>query len=237
MKRRLLARLQFCWILCLGLLLGASAFAQASRNLAPGFTTRALDSKLVVVSADIELFSISAGGVMESRADWTAAAEGHFNNALKSREAQLGRNVTRLSEADLDELAEINALHGAVAQAIFSHHMLTIMPLPTKDGKLDWTMGDGIKSLRDKTGADYALFTWIRDSYASAERKAAMIALALFGVGISGGFQVGYASLVDLKTGQVVWFNHLLRASGDMREAKAADESFDALLKGFPPLK
>ena len=47
----------------------------------------------------------------------------------------------------------------------------------------------------------------------------------------------GYLHCFDLKTGQVVWFNHLLRASGDMREAKAADESFDALLKGFPPLK
>lgn len=41
----------------------------------------------------------------------------------------------------------------------------------------------------------------MRDSYASAEHKAAMVALALFGVGIPGGFQVGYASLVDLRSG------------------------------------
>ena len=56
-------------------------------------------------------------------------------------------------------------------------------------------------------------------------------------MGIPAASQVGYASLVDLKTGQVVWFNHLLRGTGDLREAKAADETFDALLKGFPALK
>lgn len=227
----------FWAVIALWLLLCASAFAQAGRNLAPGFTTRAADSKLVVVSADIELFSISGGGVLEPKADWTAAAEGHFNNALKNRQSTLGRNVTRLAESELDELAEINALHGAVAQAVFVHHMLNILPLPTKGGKLDWSLGDAVIPLREKTGADYALFTWIRDSYASPERKAAMVALALLGIGIPGGIQVGYASLVDLKTGHVVWFNNIGRMTGDLREAKPADETFDALLKGFPALK
>jgi len=78
------------------------------------------------------------------------------------------------------------------------------------------------------------VFTWVRDSYASAERKAAMVAMAILGVGLAGGSQVGYASLVDLETGRVLWFNRLARASGDLREEKAASESLDALLFGFP---
>ena len=134
----------------------------------------------------------------------------------------------------MDELAQLNALHGAVAEAVFLHHMLGIAKLPTKDGLLNWTLGDAVQPLRDKTGADYALFFWVRDSYASAERKAAMIALALLGVGVSGGMQIGYASLVDLKDGRVVWFNNLARMSGDLREAKAAEETVEALLRNFP---
>jgi hypothetical protein len=177
---------------------------------------------------------MSGGGVLEPRADWTAAADKHFHAALDKHQALQGSNMARLEEKDLDELAEINALHGAVAQAIFVHHMMGIAKLPTKNGTLDWSMGDSIRALRDKTGADYALFTWIRDSYASAERKAAMVAMALFGIGMVGGSQVGYASLVDLNTGQVVWFNDLRRASGDLRESKDAVETVDALLKGFP---
>jgi hypothetical protein len=209
--------------------------AQAqSKNLAPDFSSRPAASKLVVLPVDIELFSLSAGGVPEPKADWTQAATKHFNTALKTKNNLLGLNVASMSESEVDEFAELSALHGAVATSIFRHHMLGRIALPTKDGKLLWTMGDAVKGLREKTGADYALFTWVRDSYASAERKAAMVAFALLGVGIAGGTQIGYASLVDLKTGQVVWFNNLFRQTGDLREEKPALETVSDLLKGFP---
>jgi len=94
-----------------------------------------------------------------------------------------------------------------------------------------------MKPLQAKTGARYALFVWVRDSYASAERKVAMVALALLGVGVGGGAQFGYATLVDLDSGQVMWFNRLARASGDLREDKPAAESMDVLLSGFPAVK
>jgi hypothetical protein len=77
----------------------------------------------------------------------------------------------------------------------------------------------------------------VRDSYASAERQAAMVVLAFVGVGLGGGMQVGYASLVDLNTGQVLWFNRLLRARGDLREADKAAETVNALLEEFPVAK
>ena len=37
--------------------------------------------------------------------------------------------------------------------------------------------------------------------------------MALLGVGLAGGSQTGYASLVDLRTGRVVWFNNLASAA------------------------
>jgi hypothetical protein len=61
-----------------------------------------------------------------------------------------------------------------------------------------------------------------------------MVIGALLGVGMSGGAQVGYASLVDLSTGQIVWFNRLSRAYGDLRDAQKAVESAQALLAEFP---
>lgn len=224
-------------ICLLAVLCGAQAQAQSSKNLAPGFTKRSPNSKLVIVPVDVELFSISAGGVPEPKADWTEAASKNFRVALGNQKDMLGVNLQDLAEKDLDELSDINALHGAVAQSVFLHHMLGTIALPTKNGLLDWSMGDSIKPLKDKTGADYALFTWIRDSYASPERKAAMVAMALLGVGLQGGAQVAYASLVDLNTGRVVWFNVLRRASGDLREAAPAVETVQALLSGFPDTK
>lgn len=220
------------------LMMAAPAHAQEdSKFLAPGFKTRPAASRLVIVPADIEMFSISAGGVSEPKADWTELAGVNLKAALAASQDKLGANVQTFDMKDLDELAEISALHGAVAQAVFIHHAIGMVKLPTKDGKLDWSMGDAVLPLKEKTGADYALFTWIRDSYASPERKAAMVAMAMLGVGLVGGQQIGYASLVDLNTGRIVWFNDLRRATGDLREAKPALETVEALLKGFPAAK
>ena len=212
----------------------AQAQTTSSKNFAPGFTQRTPGSKLVIVPMDMELFSQSAGGVLEPRADWTEAAQKHFRTALLARASVVGSNSVELAERDLDELGQLNALHGAVAEAVFIHHMMGMPQLPTKDKTLDWTLGEAVDPLRARTGADYALFFWVRDSYASAERKAAMVAMALLGVGIAGGSQIGYASLVDLRTGRIVWFNNLARAFGDLREAKPAEETVDSLLRGFP---
>jgi hypothetical protein len=98
-------------------------------------------------------------------------------------------------------------------------------------------MGESVRAIKEKTGADYALFSWVRDSYASSERVATMLVLALVGVGVRGGAQTGYASLVDLNTGQVLWFNRLARSSGDLREPQKAAETLNALLDQFPVTK
>ncbi|MES2511313.1 MAG: hypothetical protein V4625_15395 [Pseudomonadota bacterium] len=161
----------------------------------------------------------------------------NFKSGLNKRKQLLGTNVTELDDKDSDELAEINSLHGAVAQSVSIHHSIGMIKLPTKNGLLDWSMGDAVKPLRDKTGADYALFVWMRDSYASSERKAAMVMMAILGVGIPGGAQIGYASLVDLRDGRIVWFNDVRRASGDLREEVSAQETLEVLLKGFPASK
>lgn len=217
----------------------ASGAVQAQeRNLAPGFKLLPVNAKVALMPTDIELFSISAGGVAEPRADWTDAATKHFKKALLEKKKKLGVLSIELSDKDADELSEINELHGAIARAIAAHHFGPgFLNLPTKEGKLDWSMGEAVLPVRQKTGADYALFTWVRDSYTSAERVATMIALAILGVGVGGGVQTGYASLVDLNTGRVVWFNRLVRASGDLREAAPAAETLESLLDKFPQAK
>jgi hypothetical protein len=209
-----------------------------SRNRATGFETLPKAARIVIMPTDIELFSISGGGVLEPKADWTETASRHFKSALDEKKSVLGVGTLELTEKDADDFAEINHLHAAIARSIAAHHFGPgFMRLPTKADKLDWSLGDPVKSIKERTGAEYALFTWIRDSYASSERVATMIALAIFGIGVPGGAQTGYASLVELDTGRVVWFNRLVRASGDMREAAKAAETLNALLNDFPAAK
>ena len=216
---------------------GAAQAEDASRHMAPGFTSRPAGSKLVVIPADMELYSISAGGVVEPRADWTEAAQKNLREALEGQRKLLGPELAVLDAEAADELADILALERAVASAIALHHRNGGMKLQTKSDRLDWSLGDAVKPLKERTGADYALFSWVRDSYASGERKVAMLALALMGAISVGGEQVGHASLVDLNTGRVVWFNEINRMSGDLREAAPAKETVEVLLKDFPVLK
>jgi hypothetical protein len=222
--------------LLLWLIASAGPASAQSKHLAPGFSALSKGAKVAIMPTDIELFSISAGGVLEPKADWTEAASRHFKNALiEKKKKALKLDVVEVAEKDADEFADINALHGAIARAISLHHFGPgFMNLPTKNGKLDWSLGEATRAIKRSTGADYALFTWVRDSYVSGERVATMIALAVIGIGTPGGLQTGYASLVELETGRVLWFNQLQRASGDLREADKAAETIDTLLVNFP---
>jgi len=209
--------------------------AQGQENRAYGFAKMASGARIALVPMDIELFEVSAGGVLEPRADWTRTARQHVKDLLRERKVKLGTQVVELEDDGSEQVAELLRLHGAVGQAILLHHFGQLT-LETKDKKLDWTLGTEAGALRQKSGADYALFTFLRDSYASSDRVATLLIGFIFArqiipprVG-----QQGYASLVDLRTGQVVWFNRILRITGDLRERERASETLDALLSGFP---
>ena len=240
-RRATLSRALICASLAALLFSGfspASAQSAASKNLAPGFTQLTKAAKVVVMPVDVELFSISAGGVAEPKADWTASALTHMKSAMVAKTNAIGLNTTVMEEAVADEFGEQVGLHAAVARAIAIHHGSGgVWALPTKEEKLDWSFADSMRPIESKTGSRYGLFVWVRDSYASPERKALMIGMALLGVGLGGGIQTGYATLVDLQSGQVLWFNRLISSTGDLRDAKSAASSIDSLLAGFPKVQ
>ncbi len=210
-----------------------SALPARAASLAEGFSRLPAGAVVLLMPLDIELFSVSAGGILEPQAEWTERAHANLRQAFLTRSSALKINFMPLP-GEVDEVVErLNRLHGAVGQAIALHHHGGFA-LPSKEGRLDWSLGEEAALMRERTGADYALFAFVRDSYASSERVAMMVVGLLLGVGLGGGMQVGYASLVDLSTGRVVWFNTLLRASGDLRDPEKARESCDALLDRFP---
>ncbi len=198
-------------------------------------------AKVLIAPLDVELFSVSAGGVPTPVAKWTQDAEKFMRMALLQKLKQSQVELVDAPTAVVEEHAEALNLHAAVAGAISFHQFgPNNFRLPSKEGQLDWSFGDVFVPLAQRTGAQYGLFTWVRDGYATAERKAAMVGGAILGaltgiVIIPGGVpQTGYASLVDLSTGRVLWFNKLLRGSGDLREERPAIESVDALLEAIP---
>lgn len=194
---------------------------------------------IVALSPDIELSELRASGITELNAAWTKSAINHFGTALDDKVGDLGAGVSivNVDPSELgrqDPVVRLMKLHGAVGAAIAQHYFIPALRLPHKEDQFDWTLGPGVAVIREKYDADYALFIYVRDSYTSAGRAAAIFVAAMFGVGIQGGVQEGYASLVDLSTGEIVWFNRMFRGTGDMRTADGAKETLDVLLKNFP---
>lgn len=193
--------------------------------------------KVVLMPLDVELSVLTAGGMLEPRADWTEDAKHFMIDALKEEETTRHIRIV-LSESSAKaepidkKITEIERLHRAVGQAIQVHQYL--IKLPTKKDKFSWTLGPEASVIKEKYDADYALFIYVRDSYASAGRVLAQLAAAALGVGISGGQQIGFTSLVDLHTGNIVWFNYLQSEVGDLRKPESASKTVALLLKGFP---
>jgi hypothetical protein len=195
--------------------------------------------RIIVLPPDVELSILHAGGVPEVNAEWTRNARKHIADDLADRFRRMnialvnGDRIALESAGDSSEL-QLLKLHEVVGAAILNHQYQGPRQLPTKANSFDWSLGPETLHLATKYGGDYALFVFVRDSYSSDARIATMIIAAAFGVGIQGGVQIGYASLVDLHSGDVVWFNLLTRATGDLRTAEAAQETVDLLLANFP---
>ena len=190
--------------------------------------------RIVVMPLDVELAQLTAGGLAEPHAEWTDAALKHMRAAL-AEEAKVRKvtlvdfEIERGTPADRETSLDLVKLHRAVGSAVMVHQYLGLA-LPSKEGKFDWSLGPSVAAIARSYDADYALFLFVRDSYATAGRVAVIVIGALLGVGVPGGAQVGFASVVDLKTGDIVWFNRLIRPQGDLRTPDAAAETVKALV-------
>ncbi len=217
------------------------------------FTPPQGDYKLLVLRPDVSVGSVTTGGMTEPRADWTGQARANIVAALKAQQAERGGKVL-VSERRSDvpgvhsaTVADLERLNSVVDESIVLHKYLGAT-LPTKRRKgLDYTLGQDAVDFGRKTGFDYMLFLHAEDARASSGRTALQL------VGIAGcviGFcapsagqnQLAYASLVDLRTGDVVWFNVLLTGSdlpgvtfGDIRTPEGAAQMVDRLLGRMKP--
>ncbi|GLR47705.1 hypothetical protein [Sphingomonas astaxanthinifaciens] len=234
--------------------LGLGACVQTRQVADLQFTPPQGNYKLLVMRPDVTVGSVKAGGLTEPRADWTEAARANIVAALAAQQAGRGGETRILAKRDsfpgvsADTIADLERLHNAVGNSIALHKFFGA-ELPTKRGKgLDYTLGADAVRLGQATGYDYALFLHAEDSFADNGRVAMQvlgIAGCLVGFcapNIGGGGQVAYASLVDLRTGEVVWFNVLQASSqvagikmGDIRTPQGAAQMVDRLLGRMKP--
>ncbi|WP_264943179.1 hypothetical protein [Sphingomonas canadensis] len=214
------------------------AAAQERHAVRPGFAyPKDREVKIVVFRPDVRVGTLTAGGLDEPNADWTATARTLIAAEIERAHGVQGATVSFVGEPEGEDgvrLAQYRALFGAVADAIMIHRLFVGNRLQSKKEGLDWTLGEGVSALADATGADYGLFLFTHDAYGSSGRKAAQIFGAMFGVAVIPGIHVGYAGLIDLKTGDVIWLNADPQMGGDVRTPEGAQKRVGQLLDGLP---
>ncbi|RMF11532.1 MAG: hypothetical protein D6757_10955 [Alphaproteobacteria bacterium] len=193
---------------------------------------------IVLMPLDIELTRLTAGGLHQPDAVWTDAARAYLHEALDRQLAARGIDLVSYDEATIEPAERemhrrLIHLHAVVGRAILSH-VFSGKPLPTKGRRLDWSLGPTARSIARTTGAGHALFIHVRDSYTTAGRRILQIAAAAFGVAVPVGETDAFASLVDLKTGDIVWFETLHSPVGDLRRPEPAAKLATVLLAKLP---
>jgi hypothetical protein len=192
--------------------------------------------RILILPMDIELYEISVGGVPEFKTEWTESGKNNVKAVTKNyfQSRKLGHVFYQQAEVEKESHTQFFRLMNEVGNAMLFHYQTPNLKLPAKKS-LDWSVGNISSVLKEEYDADYALYIHLKDHYSSGGRVALGVIMALAGVGIGGGVEVGWSYLVDLESGQVVWFDFIRSHSfGDIREKDGAKEAVNALLTGFP---
>ena len=193
-------------------------------------------TRVLVVRPSVKLSMLTVAGVKEAKGDWSrdgadniaaAMARAISNRALAPRTFDPNRVVSA-------QAIQVLKLNQAVGSSILDQEY-GLTRLTTKRGRFDWSLGEGAQVLGATYDADLALFITCRGTYSSDTRKVAMVAMAAMGQALPPGHQTVFASLVDLRTGKVVWFTTaLVGFDADIRHPEGADRLAAALIKAAP---
>ena len=193
---------------------------------------------IALLEPDVELSEHTVGGLLVPKAEWTKLAK---NNLIKAIQNKLNSIKGNIKTINMDLIAnpdekEIQLMKtmSAMGMSILIHNYVANSSLPTKEDNPIWSMGKETSYLKRKYKADYGLLFYVRDQFTSSSRQATKILAALIGIQMAAAIQQAYAGIVDLENGQLVWFNHLLKTTGDTRTEEGANEMIFELMKDMP---
>lgn len=205
-----------------------------------GEAPRALPGKLVAIPAQIVVREISAGGVLEPVPKWTEAASANLSRAMADiAAARKDMALQATPEFDEDErelLDRYLATYLVVGSTAHSMTLTNDAAWEHKRKHFDYTVGEGLAFLREKSGADAAILIVGDDLVSSSERKATAVIGAIFGVAIPLGRSLVSVGIVDLASGDLLWMQHTFSSRYDLKDYEAAHAMLGEIFAAYPGL-
>jgi hypothetical protein len=199
-----------------------------------------LSKKIVLIEPEIFVKELSVGGVAEKVDEWSIKAKNNVRSALAAQIAsrhlfdklELPENLSPEEIASLDEHV---ALYDVVGFNAFYYSRAEFDAWKHKRTEFDYTLGSGLKTLADRSGADAALFIVGEDYISTGGRKAARVFAAMFGVVLPPSPTFLSAALVDLRSGDILWMNYgFAMDSKDLRIAEDVNKMMNEMFLNYP---
>ncbi len=231
--------------LCLLFLLSGCASTRTTHNVHFSLVedqTPDVPAKIVLITPDISVSEVSAGGVVEEVPEWSAEAKRIVIAALNAYvDERPDVELLSLPELETNQqalLKEFRALYDLTSSSAFFATGLGGEAWQHKYSHFDYTLGPGLAFLRERTGADAVLFITGEDFVSSAGRVGAAVVGALFGVGVQLGHSYLSFGVVDLDNGDLLWLNYTVAyASRSLRDNEDNAYMIEDLLEDFPGIE
>ena len=223
-------------ILIIILIFNISSCVNYSRTAIDKLSGKSGSVKIVVVKPSVELYEVDAVGGQLLKAEWTSMAiknvEVAMKNYFKKNNVEVNFYLRDLNENQIEYIK----LQKVVSSIIQAHVLVPERKLPTKDKDgLDWTLGPSFKDEFSDLNADYILILNIKDFFSTGGRILAQTLRLLLIGSYAPLIQQGYGTLIDVKTGNFVWFDFVQAESfGDTRKKEGAEDAVEKILKNLP---
>lgn len=202
--------------------------------------------RIVMLPVEFTVYQKSVAGV-EAVPDWTETAKYALGDAAIRMLQQDDRfQVVALPELDGETqglLREHVELFKVIGNTVTSMLQYGGKAWAEKKTNFDYTLGDGLGFLAEAAGADYAfLIAGAQLAQTGGAVFLELLITAAGGYGGGGGTFV-FAGIVDLRNGDVKWFNHRSGAQvfgmtgTDVRKPETALEVVTQMFSGFPESK
>jgi hypothetical protein len=205
-----------------------------------------LPHRILLAEPDIRLHEISAGELVEEVHDWSekASAEAAKSVETLAQSTAMFEAVqpSQLTDAQRATLEQYSALYALVSGSAYlaSHSPFGVWKKRAAD--FDYTLGPGMTGVADSAKLDAVVFIVGTDYISTSGRKAAMALGVVLGL-LGGGRYVGpeskpaflSAGVVDMHTGELLWYGTELRhGSDDLRDPAVVKSLIDDLFKTYP---
>ena len=194
--------------------------------------------KILLLPPQMFVAEMSAGGVIQRQDDWTKEANENLTAAAETYFRESGHfEAVRMPMLDGEAAETVEShigLYDRLAFAIYIYGRGLDNGWQHKKTEWDYTLGNGLAFLREKSGADTALIFTGADIISSGGRKAAFAVGLLLGIAIPIGQSFISVGLADLNTGEIRWMSYDQSMTLDSRDPAAVQELVKDFFISYP---